>query len=203
MVFKRKRMFKRRFRRKTGLVKRVNAISKRLQGENMNVIVSGATTPNTTGTVTNICTVPQGDGSNNRTGNDIRVRSIFYRMGISANPSAGFSMIRIMIVLDTQQVANTSPTISQILDSVYPTSPLSLTTEGRFKIMKDYTLVLDGVTRKSVMLKKYIKCNIPMKFNGALSTNIQKNGLYLIQLSNESTTVPQTDWSFKCTYTDN
>ena len=124
-------------------------------------------------------------------------------MCFKCNTSATVSTIRVILFQDKQQVADTSPGVSTVLNSVDPLSALSLSVEGRFKIIKDYTIALDNINKKSIVVKKFINQYSHVRFNGATGADVQKNGYYLLFLSDEATNTPTISYNVKLSYHDN
>ena len=156
-----------------------------------------------TGSMVPLHQIAQGDGSDARTGNSILARSLFFRLVFKCNSSATVTTVRFMIVRDTQQVADTTPTAATILNSADPLSPLCLTVEGRFSVLKDKLITLNNVDSKSVPMKKFMNLYTHIRFNGAAGTDIQKNGLYALFISDEATNTPTISYNFKLSYHDN
>lgn len=145
--------------------------------------------------------VDQGDSDQTRTGNSIYVRSLNGTVAFEKNTSANATYIRFMIIKDTQQIGDTTPIISDVLESDWM-SHLNSDTVGRFQILRSCYIHLnsDIPTR----IKRF---NLPMRhhirFNGTAAGDIQKGGLYLLALSNEGTAIPNLRYNFRLSYHDN
>lgn len=134
-------------------------------------------------TVRHLSGVIQADGDNNRTGNSIFVKSLSLRMLVKLNVQA-IRFGRIMIVRDTQQVTDTNPTASQVLQvwdnpaSIY--SFLNTDQRGRFDVLADVRFGLNPEGKDTYIFNRTIPMRSHIRFNGPGSTDIQKNGLYLL-----------------------
>ena len=102
------------------------------------------TTPNggvsSSGTVVPITTVAQGDSQIARDGNSIKCTSLLMRGTFTQNPSATNSYMRVIYFIDNQQIADTTPGVTDVLQSASVTSPLNPSSLGRFSIIKDMQL---------------------------------------------------------------
>lgn len=157
------------------------------------------------GVVTQLNAIAQGDTTSSRTGNSVLMKNLFGRMVVVADASeANNSWVRIMIVKDKQQVGDTDPGVTSILATSTPLSPLNRNTAGRFQILYDKLInlsVLQGATIRT--LKMNIPINCHARYNGTASSDIQKNGIYLVLVGNEVTTTPDCEYYFRLNYYDN
>lgn len=154
------------------------------------------------GAMTNLVQIGSGDQSNQRTGNSVLLRNHLFRLRVTKNASASTTIFRYMIVQDTQQISDTSPTVGDVLDTVDVDSPLNLANSGRFKILVNKTIMLHA---NSPMYHKesYKSMYLHIKFNGTAPTDIQKNGLYLLTISDQPTNTPVIDLWSRLGYRDN
>lgn len=164
---------------------------------------TGATTVPSTGVVTLLNGMAQNDSTSGRTGNSILMRNVFLRMVFTQNVLAGATQYRIMLLLDKQQVGDTSPTMGDILETVNPLSPLATASVGRFTVMKNWVFTTDDTKSQTRVLELYKDFRLHTRYNGSANTDIQKNGLYLVMLSNEPTNAPRVDYTWKVGYHDN
>lgn len=154
--------------------------------------------------VQHLTPVAQGDGDSNRTGNSIFVRSLNIRGQVIHN-SSGTSpeFTRVVVVMDTQQVGDTSPTLGLVLEANGYNSHLNKATVGRFKILYSQIIETDSVNRVS----RNFYINLPMRhhvrYNGTASTDIQKGGIYLMAVSSEPTNGPKLVFDSRLSYRDN
>lgn len=156
----------------------------------------------------NLQLLSQGDGAGNRTGNSILVRSIYLRGYMQINPSVSVvTRVSLCLVQDTQQIADTVPTILDIFTSISPEATIKVgnttNSAGRFKILwrKNYSLIQGQVP--NINLDKFFKLYSHVKFNGTGVNDIQKNGYYLVVMSSEVTNFPTVSITSRMGYYDN
>lgn len=161
----------------------------------------------TTGFVVPLMAVAQGDGDGARTGNSILAKSLQIRVSVAragANTSVA-NTVGMMIVRDNQQVADTSPTIAQVLESVDPRAFLNSDTVGRFSILKRKTFDLDLNGNGGSVFNWYKTWQFGhhIRYNGTAGTDIQREGLYLMVVGTEPTNAPSVNGFFRLSYHDN
>lgn len=166
----------------------------------------------TVGAVNHITAIEQGDLVSNRTANKIRIKALYVQVRVStASIDAlveGFA--RFYVVQDLQQVADTNPTATQILNATNtPQNTLmNVSTQGRFRIL--YTFPLMDLTmirstnaiQSSVQFYRKFGLDIPLVFNGTAGTDIQKNGIYVVVVVNDTSDVADFDGISRVTYVD-
>jgi len=150
--------------------------------------------------------VAQGDGDGARTGNSILVKSLQVK-GVVTRTTSGDAVqtCRIVIVQDRQNVADSSnPGYTTVFASSYPQTMLNALTVGRFSILYDNIFTLDTAKCLSKFFNIYIPLNCHVRFNGAASTDIQRNGIYMFTISTQATTnQPVLSWTGRLSYHDN
>lgn len=164
--------------------------------------VTGSDTTDNTGTIVHLTGIAQGDGSGNRTGISIFLRNLFGRLVLEKNASATFTKYRIIFFFDKQQIADTAPSVTDVLSSASTIAPLSETSLGRFKIIFDRHWVLhaDAPTR-FVKIRKVFRRHV--RYNGAAATDQQKGALYMLIISSEATNTPTINYDLRLRYHDN
>ena len=166
-------------------------------------VALGSSDPTTSGSSHNITAIAVGDTISTRTGNSILMKSIAWRYCLEINASATRTQVRILIVKDLQQGADTNPTMAQVLENVAVDSLLNIASLGRFTILKDETILLDNVNRSQVFRKGYYPMSHHVRYNGTASTDIQKGGIYVMYMSNEATNFPTLDAEYRVSFYDN
>lgn len=156
----------------------------------------------TGGYVQTLNNIPIGDTNGDRTGNSLLAKYLFGRIHATRNTAATNTFIRVMIVQDTQQISDSAPAISDVLQTVNVLSPLNKNTFNRFKVLKDMTIRLDD-NQTSDNYKINIKLPFHCHYNGSLATDIQKNGLYVMYVSNEAANAPFIDHNLRFSFYDN
>lgn len=148
--------------------------------------------------------IPQGDGDNARTGNSIFARSLNIRgqviNNISGTPP---EYMRVMVVLDTQQIGDTTPNLADVLENNGYNSHLLKSTVGRFKIL--FSSIYE--VNSTINISRTFDINIPMRhhirYNGTAGTDVQKGGLYIMAISSEATNGPTLRFDSRLSYHDN
>lgn len=152
-----------------------------------------------------ITAVAQGDGDSQRTGNSIYCRSVNGKFFLYRSTSGDqVQTVRLSLVMDSQQVGDTTPGYTDVYEAATPVSHLNSNTVGRFKVLWSNTYCLDVVKGLSIP----IEMNVPMRhharFNGAASTDIQRGGLYLMMVSTQGTSnYPILNGEIRLSYHDN
>lgn len=181
--------------------------------------ISGNTT--TTGTITSLLDIAQGDSADTRDGNQITLRSIRFLGSLSngdpstlltGNPSA---IYRVILFQDKQQVSDTPPAVNDVLFSPDYASVYNYpNVVKRFKILYDRSFVINapgihdtGITPATA----YITCQkswshwlFPtmknIKYNGTLGSDLQKGGVYMLMLG--TSTDPSFIINYQVAYND-
>lgn len=157
----------------------------------------------TSGTVIPLTSIAQGDTASGRTGNSILVRNVMIRIASAMHASATNTFFRFMLVQDMQQQGDTTPAVTDILESSTYLSPLATANVGRFKVLWSKTLKSTAAGSTSLLIDKYWKVYSHVRYNGTASTDINKNGYYLLMLSSEAANTPTVVYQFKVGYHDN
>ena len=160
--------------------------------------------PSSTGTITHVTQIAQGDGQGNREGNSIKTTYFGFRGRCSLNASASNTFLRVMLIRDTQQQSDTTPAISDVLENVSVSSFLNPETLGRYTVLFDQTYSLESAgSTGSRTIEFNKKLNSHVRFNGSAAGDIQKGGLFLIFLSDHPTNTPGLAYEARLRYVDN
>jgi hypothetical protein len=154
------------------------------------LVSTSSTNINTTGTVLYLAGISQGDDKADRSGNSILVKGISIKMRIQQSTTPQDTVIRIIWFIDLQQVADGSPAITDVLETNSTTAPLNRNNVGRFKILKQQYYNLQKANTSQVLVNKFIPLNHHIRYNGGSATDIQKGGIYMFILSDETTNLP-------------
>jgi len=171
----------------------------------------------TTGTVTLINGVAQGDDYTQREGRQITVKAVQVR-GYFARPAntVGFEAChcRGILVLDTQ-VNGTIATMAEILESVNSLSYNNLSNRERFKVLADINTVLTkrvattltndgGQAGDNPWFDVYKKVSFNETFGGTTAAigSIQKGALYWVTIGSVGTTDAYCYFTARCRFTD-
>lgn len=158
-------------------------------------------------TLIHLSAVAIGDSASQRTGNSIYARALNGTLTFerSAASTTVATYVRMMLVQDTQQIADSGgaslTAVSDVLQSDWE-SHLNQATVGRFKVLKSKIIMLNS-QYPSATLKFNKAMRHHIRYNGTLSSDIQRGGLYLVLLSNEATNVPTVRYNIRLSYHDN
>lgn len=159
----------------------------------------------TTAGVILINDMAQGDTSATREGNKILCRYVTAKGWIKHNNTAtDGQVVKVWLIQDKQQIGDTSPTAANIFTVAANSiiSPLNNDSAGRFKILWSKTYVIDP-SNEIKPFNLYKRINIPTRFNGTASGDIQKNGLYIVYASSDNTNKPELTIDIRTAYIDN
>ena len=158
----------------------------------------------TTGTVLTLTQIAQGDGISNRSGNSVKLTGLNMQFSLQKDPNITDDFVRVMLLEDTQQQADTAITANDVLGAGFNhTSLLNLNTLGRFKVRWNKVFNLNDATRKSMMVKKYFKLNHHVRFNGSATSDIQRGGLYILYFDASASPTSTITYSVRVSFVDN
>lgn len=158
------------------------------------------------GTVYSCCDMAQGDTDQTRDGNSIKPLGCKFQLRLANNATAVNTAVRVMVIRDLQQVADTAPTVSDVLDTSIVgayAAPLNNATVGRYKVLSDKLYSLNTVAKPQMDLMWYQKLNGHIRYNGSAASDIQKNGLYMLIVSDQATNYPTFGFNTRLHFTDN
>lgn len=156
------------------------------------------------GTVSGISSIAQGDAEGTRSGNSILAKYAYLNMNCTRNASStGISdLVRVAVVLDKEQVADTSPSITQIYESASPLALLNKLSVGRFTVLFDKTYNLTSDTPYA-RINQMLPINQHIRYNGSSSVDYEKNGLYLVYTTDATANFPALVGNTRLAYYDN
>lgn len=152
------------------------------------------------------CDIAQGDTDQTRDGNSIKPLGIKFQVRLTNNATAVNTSVRVMVIKDLQQVADTAPTVSEVLDTSIVgayAAPLNNNTVGRFKVLSDKLISLNTVSKPQMDLMWYQKLYGHIRYNGTSAADIQKGGIYLLIVSDQATNYPTFGFNTRLFYADN
>lgn len=157
-----------------------------------------------TGGLNNLVEIAQGDGDGARTGLSIFARSLNIKGYATWNSTSALPQIlRVSIVVDNQQIADTAPTFTDIYENNNVVAHLNSDTVGRFSVLRDMLINLSDQKPQV-----HWEMNIPMKhhirYNGTAGTDFQRGAIYIVYVSNKSTVDgPSLVYESRLSYHDN
>ena len=174
------------------LAKRAYSGYKYLRGmincEKYKIDTAYSTTVGTTANVALLNNIATGDTANTRTGISVLLKYAYISLTFNRSTSAttAYSQLRMLLVQDTEQVGDTSPVYSDVMEGGLSSSILNRDNMGRFTILLDKQLNLTANT-PAIMVKEMVPLNFHARYNGTASTDIEKNGVYLMLVSSDNT----------------
>jgi len=169
------------------------------------VALSGAVS--STGVVTLLSGIAQGDGTSSRDGNSVKLKGGDLRYYFTQNGSASRTAIRVLVVVDTRnQGAN--PSISDILTSATVVAPPNLTAEpGRYVILSDEVFWLFSGERtaasRHIALQALMDMHLLFSGTSADVSSVSGPSVFLVTLSSETTNTPSISGNSRLLYLDN
>jgi len=174
-----------------------------------------------TGTVTNtedvkhLTAIPQGDGNGARDGDHIMATRVRLRGVISGNNALSFqSKMRVVIVQNLRQQPDTDATMTSQFTSA-DLYGFNLANQGFKNLLVHYDQVhsvpIGGevgatptykVGRKFVDIDLKLKYPVKVSFNEAAATDIDRNGFYIICVSDASSNSPSFSYEAFIDFTD-
>lgn len=162
----------------------------------------------TAGSVISLNGVPEGTTDATRTGRTINVNKIHIQ-GLWRS-TTNQSAYRVAVVVDRQQVDDTDPTVGDVFSSTDPVDAMpDVNALERFRILKISPLYegsrvsnTSGVPTQSSYFEFTWNGSIKVSFNGTAGTDIQKNGIYIILLSDDTGNTADFEGTARIGYTD-
>lgn len=181
----------------------VRSLSSRVQGERRYVdqitAINSSTTPN--GVVLN--DLPDGSGPTERAGFAMRMLYLDMKGIILASTTNPASFTRVVVVMDTQQLPDTTPAYTDIFSDASMTSNLRSTTLGRYTILYDQLHGSAAAANNPACWDERIWINQTARYNGNAAGDIQKNGLFLYILGSDASSGPYVEVRCRLCYIDN
>lgn len=184
----------------------VRALKRQLNTEHKKAeFVQSAVSITSTVAYQHLTAIAQGDAISNREGQSMKVTNLLFRARLMYNALGDATQfVRLVLIRDKQQVADTTIVYTDVfqagVDGII--APLNSNTAGRFQILYDNVHPL--TSNKPYSLMDY---DSPMQshvlYNGTASTDIQRNGLYLLQVSSSAANAPTITSGARITYVDN
>lgn len=171
-----------------------------LNVEYKNYDKSFSPTTDSTGTVTVLTDITQGDAQTNRNGNSCRLKSLLFNYTMVKNGSASTTFVRLIIF---QWFDDTNPTVTTVLEGANVNSPLSIANSNKYRIKYDKKVDLDAAAKTSFMGEYYRKLNYELKWTAAGSTAYKEGHLWVLALSDQATNVPTVSIQTRVRFVDN
>lgn len=158
---------------------------------------------NNTGTVSYLTDVAQGLGDEDRIGNTILLKDIYFRYEIAMNATASATTIRVILFCD-KETDGVSPTVGQVLETVNYLAPLNQDSSKRFVVLKDITMSMSIYNNRIKAGKFYKILNIHTRYDGTGATvaDARQNQFFLLTISNEVSAVPTINYNCRIKFYD-
>lgn len=167
-----------------------------------NDITIGATV-GTAGAIYSLNTLAQGTGAVARDGNSIKLTSLQIRHSVVMNPTAVTNTFRIIVFQDLQEVLGTNPAVTDVLQTASFLAPLNRARAGRFKVLSEHVFLLSATGSQIAYTKEYKKLSVHQHWSDSTSTNIEKNGIYVLAISDQNVNVSTYNAYCRLTFVDN
>lgn len=165
--------------------------------------------PTSSGIVTYLSGLAQGDDQQTRDGISIKAKYINLRMSALVNASATATIARIILFVDNDN-QGALPAVGDLLDQANVNSQLNQFNGRRFTVLYDRQLQLNQVDMKTWLPDPdgkgvYRKLNMHIKYRGSAAaiTSAGENAVFLLTISNEISNVPSISFSSRIRFIDN
>ncbi len=182
------------------------AVKKLINVEFHSINTNLPTDPNSSGSVTNLSPIAQGDDRVNRQGNKIRAKYLKVAGLVKLHASATVSNIRLMIVRDNNG-STTIPAITDLFGSVaiFEQGQNKIgdsQTNSRFSILWDHKMTIN--TENPQQYFEYsMELDHHIFFTGTAGTDEGKGHVYALLASNEATNDPIMTGNMMLKFIDN
>lgn len=165
------------------------------------------TTVDSTGSVTHLTPVAQGDSNSERDGTVIFPKAISARILLNINPASTVNNFARLMLVQDKASNGVAPTIANILAApAQPiTSPLNTANKARFWIHFDRTYSLTNGNQDAIVdkfYKKLRKMRTTYIGSTALVASAGTNQLYLVLISDQAATLPSLQVYTRVKYAD-
>jgi len=156
-----------------------------------------------TGIIYPITLISAGTGNNNRVGLKISPQRLYANFTISHNLVSPSEIIftRLIHFIDLQQVGGAYPVVTDLLTSNLYYSTFNVNTFNRFKILSDKLFATDQYNQ-TILYKFSKKLHGEVRYQGGNTTDISKNGHYMLAISNQAIYFSFLDGNNRLSFTD-
>lgn len=152
----------------------------------VNPVYSGTVTSATTAQTISLNQIAIGDTNSSRTGNSVLMKTMQIKGFITWSTLSTTDRMHFILVQDKQQIADTIPNWSDFYTGDINSFPANFSHQ-RFKVLANYRYKQTDDNRNSqVPVNIFLRYQTHVYYNGPLSTDVAKNGLYLIMISNKA-----------------
>ncbi len=190
------------------LALRVKKLEQNIEFKEHNVLFPNTGIVDAAGNVSQLTNISQGDTTQTRDGNQVRIVSLFLSAILRINTNAAETVLRFMIIQDkqtNQAQYNTGDVLldATSIDSII--SPLSLNNARRFKILYDKRFTFSIVGDTTVhFFQVYKKLNIMVRYDASTPaiTDLTQNSLSVLMISDQVTNDPTCHFHCRLRFAD-
>lgn len=147
------------------------------------------------GNVTGLLGIAEGTGETTRIGREILVKDVTIKGSLTLAGLTANSAFRFALVVDRQQISDTAPSATDIFqDGAFSADPISAIPNvlhlERFRILYlsniyNVNRFISGLATSNPYVEICKTLNIKVSYNGSTSSDIEKNGIYFVTLTND------------------
>lgn len=152
-----------------------------------------------TGSITGLDTISAGTGQGGRIGDTIIPKSVHYRMTLKLHASATDTLIRMIIF---RWIAETPSAPSDILQTVTVTSFKSADLRYQSQILRDQTFRLSTAEKPELFIRGKVRLGSKRIAYPTASNVANRNGIYVLFVSDEAVNTPTITFEQRLYYTD-
>jgi hypothetical protein len=149
--------------------------------------------------------VSQGDTAYSRDGGSVKMLNVNVKGSLNINGSATTTIVRAMLLYKKDN-AGTAPTVADILGSGWTIdSHYAKDNIHRYQVLFDRRYDLDQAAKNQILfnINKPMRLKVRYSGTGTSTSDIEKNGLYFILVSDEATNTPSVVFKGRVTFIDN
>lgn len=162
--------------------------------------------PTTSGAITQLSVIAQGDTEGTRDGRSVKLKSLSGRLSFTLDSMATETRLR-CIIFKKINVNLIAPVVADILTNVNIQGLRNLNNTKNIKIYYDKTFDMNTNERKEKGMKCFFKLNSKQIYEtanaGGDATDLERNGIYMMTLSDEAMNAPTVSGYFRLRYIDN
>lgn len=165
-------------------------------------------TPNTTGSISYLNLVPQGDGINSRDGAQFRNKSVELRFTlVNSATLSSFSNHRIIFGIH-KNVNSTTLTPADVLQNLTPTSPRNYDNQKNVIVLKEWIeSSVQGQENHSTIYKYHTDLDLITRYQStataAALTGMEQGGLFIMTIGDQATNTPTFQATARIRFVDN
>lgn len=166
------------------------------------VNTSASSQPTTTGAITFLSGIAEGNSNVTRDGEQVKITSIHWKAVMTQHASASLTFARVIIFIDNSQ-DGTPPTVANLLTTDSATGHRNIAFKNRFAVLYDKVISMGDKTVRNFEFFK--KLNMKATYSSSLATNAAATGnhLFIYLYSSEPTNYPTLYWDVRLRYVDN